>query len=73
MAKRQMGRDHTAAGKPSGGSGSSQRDPHGRDYPHVGRFPSGGTIPTGPGGRNHPAAKGPDVPPTTNPFSDGNK
>lgn len=61
-----VGRDHPAVKPaPNGGGG---RSPFGRDFEHQGRVPTGGKVPTGPGGRDHPAAKGPEVPPTTDPF-----
>ena len=62
-----IGRDHPAS-QTVPNSSKAGRSPFGRDFPEVGRFPSGGKMPTGPRGRDHPASKGPEVPPTTDPF-----
>ena len=66
-----VGRDHPASKSVPGGS--SVRSPFGRDTDYIGTFPTGGKVPTGPKGRDHPAAKGPEVPPMSDPFGRSKK
>lgn len=66
-----VGRDHPASKSvPSGGS---VRSPFGRDTPYIGTPPGGPPVPLGPKGRDHPAAKGTEVPPLSDPFGRSRK